>query len=416
MTLSDLPIARVKAILRSPRTEWPVIEAESADVASIYRTYLVWLVGLSALATFIGTSIVGIGGFGMTFRVPLLAGLASAVVSIVLTLLMVYVLAWIADALAPKFQGRRHFPSAFKLLAYASTASLVASVVYVVPSLSVLALLGSLYSVYLLYLGVPVMMKCPPEKALPYTAVLLVCGFVAGLAVAALSSVFLPSPASMGGGAVKIETPQGSVTVDTGKLEALAKKMEASGRKAEEAARSGDPAAAANAAAEAMAAAAAAVAGATGGQPNRTPIPAADLKAMLPNTLDGLARDAWEASSGGAMGMAGSKAKASYTKGDRRIDIEITDSGGLAGLAAMAAMLGGTSERETRDVIEKTYRDGKRVVREKASKTGGRSEYQLILENGVMVEAEGDGVEFAVVKRAVTGLDLKRLEAVTRAN
>jgi len=416
MTPPDLPIARVKAILLSPRTEWPLIEAEATDVASIYRHYLVWLAGLSALAMFIGTSIVGVGGFGMTFRVPVLSGLASAVVSIVLTLLMVYVLAWVADALAPRFEGRKHFLSAFKLLAYASTGSLVASVVYVVPSLSLLALLGSLYSVYLLYLGVPVMMKCPPAKALPYTAVLLVCGFLAGLSVAALSAVFMPSPASMGGGAVKIETPQGSVTVDTGKLEALAKQIEASGRKAEEAARSGDPAAAAKAAAEAMAAAAGAAASAAGGDAKRTPIPSGDLKAMLPDALDGLARGSWEASSGGAMGIAGSTAKASYGEGDRRIDIEITDTGGLAGLAAMAAMLGGTSERETQDVIEKTYREGKRVVREKASKTGGRSEYQLILENGVIVEAEGRGVELAVVKRAVTGLDLKRLEAASKAN
>jgi hypothetical protein len=416
MTLSDLPLARVKAILFSPRTEWPVIEAEASDVASIYRGYLIWLAGLSALAMFIGTSIVGVGGFGMTFRVPVLSGLASALVTIVLTLLMVYVLARVADALAPKFEGHQDFMSAFKLLAYASTGSLVASVVYIVPSLSILALLGSLYSVYLLYLGVPVMMKCPPAKALPYTAVLLVCGFVAGLVIAGLSAIFLPSPASMGGGSVKIETPQGSVTVDSGKLEALAKKMEASGRKAEEAARSGDPAAVANAAAEAIAAAAAAAAGAAGGQPDRTPIPAADLKAMLPETLDGLARERWEASSGGAMGIVGSTAKASYGKGDRRIDLEITDTGGLAGLAAMAAMLGGTSERETQETIEKTYREGKRVVREKASKTGGRSEYQLILENGVIVEAEGSGVELAVVKRAITALDLKRLEAAAKAN
>jgi hypothetical protein len=165
-----------------------------------------------------------------------------------------------------------------------------------------------------------------------------------------------------------------------------------------------------------MAAAAGAAAGAAGGDAKRTPIPSGDLKAMLPDALDGLARGSWEASSGGAMGIAGSTAKASYGEGDRRIDIEITDTGGLAGLAAMAAMLGGTSERETQDVIEKTYREGKRVVREKASKTGGRSEYQLILENGVIVEAEGRGVELAVVKRAVTGLDLKRLEAASKAN
>jgi hypothetical protein len=170
------PIARIKAILLSPGTEWPVIEAEKTDVASI-----------------IGFSLVGVHGMGTSFRVPVLAGLVSAVVSFVLGLVLVYVMALIANALAPKFQGRSDFLAAFKLVAYAGTASMIAGVVYLLPSLSILALLGSLYSVYLIYQGLPVLMKCPPGRAMMYTAVLVACGFGVGLAFAALSALFTPS-------------------------------------------------------------------------------------------------------------------------------------------------------------------------------------------------------------------------------
>ena len=36
----------------------------------------------------------------------------------------------------------------------------------------------------------PVLMKCPQEKALPYTAVVIVCGFIAGLVLGWASHMF----------------------------------------------------------------------------------------------------------------------------------------------------------------------------------------------------------------------------------
>jgi hypothetical protein len=296
-------------------------------------------------------------------------------------------------------------------MAYGSTASMVAGAAYVLPSLSMLALLGALYGVYLIYLGLPVMMKCPPGRAVTYTAVLVVCGFVAGLVVAGVSALITPSPMHMAGGSdIRIDTPKGSVSIDQGKLDAFAKKMEEAGRKMDEAARSGDPGAGAKAAAEAVAGAAAAVSGATGG---RTPMAADDLKAALPASLAGLERGNWEASGGTAMGVAMASAKADYRQGDREIRLEITDPGGLAGLAAMAGRLGATSEKQTQDGYEKAYPAGRRLVKERVDRPSGEVEYTLTLENGVIVEAEGRGVDLAVLKGAIEGLDLRKLEAHT---
>ena len=96
----------------------------------------------------------------------------------------------IADALAPKFGGQKNSLSALKLIAYASTAGMVGGVFALLPALGILTLLAALYSLYLLYLGVPTMMKVPQDKALPYTAVLVVCAVVFGaIAGAVLGSM-----------------------------------------------------------------------------------------------------------------------------------------------------------------------------------------------------------------------------------
>jgi hypothetical protein len=82
--------------------------------------------------------------------------------------------------------------NAFKLVAYGGTAGFVGGIFSMVPALSMLGMLASLYSIYLINLGLPELMKCPPEKAVPYTAVVLVCGFVASVMLRAVSGVMIP--------------------------------------------------------------------------------------------------------------------------------------------------------------------------------------------------------------------------------
>jgi hypothetical protein len=241
-------IDRIKSILTTPKTEWPIIEAEAATVPSIVRDWLVWLAAIPAIATFVGFSLIGFGMMGVTIRVPFLAGIAQAVVGLVMSVVMVWVIAKVADALAPRFGGRADFLSAFKLMAYGSTASMVAGIFYVLPSLSMLALLGAIYTVWLIRLGVPVLMKVPEERAWPYTAVLIVCGFVAGLVVGMITSALTPTRGMMSGADLKISTPRGDVAVDTKKLDDFAKKMEEAAKKMETASKSGDADAAAKAA------------------------------------------------------------------------------------------------------------------------------------------------------------------------
>jgi hypothetical protein len=71
---------------------------------------------------------------------------------------------------------------ALKVAAYASTAALVAGVFAILPGLQVLQFLG-FYSLYLLFLGLPVLMKAPKDKALGYTAVVVIAAIVLNMLV-----------------------------------------------------------------------------------------------------------------------------------------------------------------------------------------------------------------------------------------
>lgn len=405
-------VQRVKDILLKPQATWQEIDREAATPASLYSSYLVILAAIPAIAGFVGLSIIGVGGLGMTFRVPFFSGLLNMVVGYVLTLVAVYVLSLIVDALAPSFQGRKDPVSALKLVVFGATASLVGGVFNLIPALSVLGLLAALYTIYLIYLGLPVLMKCPPEKALAYTAVVVVCGIVMGVVIGALAALTTSGAGvgrlaggASGGADIQISTPSGEVKVDTAKLDEMARKMEEAGKRMEQAQASGDTAAVGKAMGDVL--------GALGGAGGAA-LPAASLKALLPEAVGELKRESIESSGGQAVGLAGATAKAVYRQGPKSLELSITDLGGLAGAAALAGLANVTADRETPDTIEKTYKQGGRTVKEDARKDGSQGELTVLLTNGVMVEARGRQLAMPQLKAAVDGLDLAGLEKMQR--
>lgn len=187
-------VERAKRILLQPGQEWRVINAEAATTADLYRSYIVPLAAIGPVASIIGMSVVGLSvpSFG-TYRVSFGAAISRALVSYALTLAGVYVLAMIINALAPTFAGEKSEIQALKVATYASTAAWLAGVFGLIPALSILGILG-LYSIYLLYLGLPILMKAPQEKALGYTAVVLIAAIVVFAVIGIVSAAFIRYP------------------------------------------------------------------------------------------------------------------------------------------------------------------------------------------------------------------------------
>ena len=170
-------VDRVKNILLTPKREWPIIAAEPATISSIYTGYAIPL----ALLPLVGALLRGLlfnHGFGLSFL------LVPAVLAYVISLGILYVMALIADAVAPSFDGRKNLVQAFKLVVYAATPQWVAGFFGFIPGLNViLSLVGFAYGAYLLYLGSTATMGVPESKSPGYTAVIIIIWIIVSLVV-----------------------------------------------------------------------------------------------------------------------------------------------------------------------------------------------------------------------------------------
>ncbi len=190
-------IDRVKNIILTPKTEWPVIDREPGDVPYIFTNYVAILAAIPAICGFIGMSIVGISLPGMgTIRMPVASGLLNAVVSYLLTFITVYVVALVVDALAPTFSSRKNFESALKVTAYSFTPFWVCGSFLLIPGLRFLTILG-LYGLYLLWLGLPVLMKSPQEKSIGYTAAVVISAIVIVIVLGLIQGALFANPRMM---------------------------------------------------------------------------------------------------------------------------------------------------------------------------------------------------------------------------
>ncbi|ANB17076.1 Yip1 family protein [Dokdonella koreensis] len=407
-------IERVKNILLTPKTEWPVIGAETTTVADLYKNYILILAALPAIFGFIQGSLIGttIPFVNISLKVPVGIGIAQMLLTYGLSLGLMYVLALIVDALAPSFGGEKSLVQALKTLAYAWTPAWIVSVLGIVPAIGMLAALAALvYSIYLLYLGLPHTMKIPKERSGGYTAVTIIIGIVLSIVVgwvaAMFSGVSAYSARALQGqiGAIGIPAEAGKDT-SLAKVEAWGEKMEAAGKKVEAAQKSGDGQVQAEAVGQLIGAA-------LGGGDQVEALAPDALKPFLPESLAGWKRTAFSAEQNGAMGMQMSVATATYAGEDgKALHLEITDVGSAKGLLGLAGMANVQSQRESDDGYEKTWKENGRLVNEKWDGPSRRGEYSIILGDRFTVELSGTVDNIDQLKSALAGLDLAGLEAL----
>lgn len=237
-------IERARGMVLNPEATWVTVEQEATDWQKLFIPYLTTLALIPAVATFIAWSVLGFGSFGVFIRLPIASGLGLMVSQYAMTLVMVFAWGWFIAMLAPSFGGQANLINGLKLSVYASTPAMLAGVFGAMPGLSFLTLVGGVYALYLVYLGLPVLMKNPPEKSLTYLAVAAITGIVGSLMLSMLSSLFVPSPmlepqaaaevpiskpaqpSSAADTTVTVKTPDGEVKVMAESLQDMARRLE----------------------------------------------------------------------------------------------------------------------------------------------------------------------------------------------
>lgn len=186
-------VDRAKKLILEPQREWQAIDEEPATVQELFTGYVMILAAIPAVASFIGLSVVGIGPFGSTYRVPLGAGVMHLIAVYLMSLGAVYALALVIEGLAPKFEGKRDFEQALKVAAFVPTPAWVAGVFNIIPALWIISFFLSLYSLYLLFLGLPKLTRVPETKALPFLAVVFIAAMIICVGIYIVVSLTLPS-------------------------------------------------------------------------------------------------------------------------------------------------------------------------------------------------------------------------------
>lgn len=180
-------VQRVKDIILKPADTWAEIKTEQVTIKELYTSYAVLLAAIPPIASFIGMSLIGISMLGVHYRTSFGMGISHAVVSYVLSLVGLYVVAQIIDALAPSFGSQKNLVSAFKVAVFSWTPSWVAGILFIIPALSPLAALISLYSLYIFYLGLPVLMDTPKDKAMGYFIITIVISIIIFILIGTVS-------------------------------------------------------------------------------------------------------------------------------------------------------------------------------------------------------------------------------------
>jgi hypothetical protein len=179
--------SRVKGILKSPRAEWPVIASEPTTAMEIYTGYAMPLAAVGALALLVQQVTIGVPvPLVGVVKANLVAGLAAALLLFAFSLVHLLLLAWIVGGLARRFGGQPDSLQALKIAAYSYTPIWLAGVLYLVPALSLLWGFACLYALYLAFVGLPILMRCRPDRAASYAVLAGAAAFTLFLIFAAL--------------------------------------------------------------------------------------------------------------------------------------------------------------------------------------------------------------------------------------
>ncbi|HZS38766.1 MAG TPA: Yip1 family protein [Polyangia bacterium] len=204
--MSDL-IAKVKALLLTPKAELPKKLAEPGELKAVLIPYVAVLAALGPITAFISSGLIGIYHSGTTiFGMNIPGGFIRTPIRSLFTSILSYavsIAAWwfygfLLATLAPSFGGRKDMGGALKVAAYSMTPMWVVGALGLFNTIPLLALLlfwlpaigAMVYAVMIAIWAVPLLLGTPEDKAVGHAlaaggiaaiSVLVVYGLVVGL-------------------------------------------------------------------------------------------------------------------------------------------------------------------------------------------------------------------------------------------
>ena len=161
-------IERVKNILLTPKTEWDVINGETATPQSLLIGFVLPMAVVAAVGSVLKGLLFG-GLLGMKFFI------FTAAIAFVAAVIGYYITVIIVDMLAPSFSSEKDMGKSAQLVAYSGTPSYVGGLLSFIPVIGwLISIAAWAYGVYLMYLGIGPLKKTPEDKKVVYMIVAFV--------------------------------------------------------------------------------------------------------------------------------------------------------------------------------------------------------------------------------------------------
>ena len=135
-----------------------------------------------------------------------------------------------------------------------------------------------------------------------------------------------------------------------------------------------------------------------------------DLKKLLPERVAGLDRTEASGSKNGMFGMSISNAEGKYRDGDQRLEVSITDTGGMSML--VSSMAGWTSfevDKESDTGFERTTEINGHKAFVNYNTKSQRGSIAVLVADRFIVNVEGSHMDYDDLEDAVDDLNLRRL-------
>ncbi len=181
-------VERAKAMVMSPGVEWRAIDRESGDAGFLFVNYVAVLAAIPPIAEFLRRLLFG----GVAARLHdlhhtgLIGVLFGGLLRYLATFVALYIMSAIIDGLAPTFSAPKNRQSAMKLAVYSMTPVWLAGVFALIPGLGFLRVLAVFYAAYVFWLGLPILMRSPPDKTGPYALATIVSAILVSIVASAI--------------------------------------------------------------------------------------------------------------------------------------------------------------------------------------------------------------------------------------
>lgn len=180
---SEFILSRAYGLLREPRKEWAQIKAEETTIPNILIGYIAPLAAIPPLCDLIGQSL-----FNFALQVDFGQAVIRAVVTWIVSIGLVFFLGVLVNVLADTFEADKDELAAQKIAAYSLTPAFLSGVFSLWPPLWWLSLIALAAMVYLMYRGLPILMRAPPETASGYAAAVTIAAMVGGIVLFSLAA------------------------------------------------------------------------------------------------------------------------------------------------------------------------------------------------------------------------------------